>query len=95
MVPIKPIISNHALNLACQSSLLRICIWLVLQAADSEFYSIIATVCTSWVPVNVGTSKRSMCYPDGNGKLPYVNDGNCMCARILACILISNHDSVS
>lgn len=62
---------------------LRIAIWLIFQGTESEFYNILATVCTSWVPVNLGTSRRSIAYPDGNTKHAYVNDGNCMCARTL------------
>jgi hypothetical protein len=59
----------------------RICVWLVLQAAESDFYAIIAVVCTSFCAVNVGTHKRSIAYPDGDPRYSYISDGNCMCAR--------------
>lgn len=64
---------------------LAICVWLVLQAAESDFYAIIAVVCTSFCAVNVGTHKRSIAYPDGDPRYSYISDGNCMRAR--SCLL--------
>ena len=62
---------------------LRICIWLVLQSSFNDCFNLLAVVCTSFTPVNAGTSKRSILLPSGNTALPYVCDGNSMCERIL------------
>lgn len=62
---------------------LRICIWLILQSSPGNFYCLLAIVCSSWVPVNLATSKRSIAYPDGNTSRAYVAEANSMCARLL------------
>ncbi|CAK9063094.1 unnamed protein product [Durusdinium trenchii] len=67
-----------------------ICIWLVLQCAEQDFFSLLAVVCSSWSPVNIATSKRSVAYPSGNTALAYVAEANCMCARsVLIALLIA------
>ncbi|CAE7470841.1 unnamed protein product, partial [Symbiodinium necroappetens] len=63
---------------------IRLAIWLVLQGRLDSFYVLLATVCSSWVPTNAGTSKRSIIYAEGNTKLPYVADANCLTSRRLA-----------
>ncbi|CAK9065014.1 unnamed protein product, partial [Durusdinium trenchii] len=69
---------------------IRICIWLVLQCAEQDFFSLLAVVCSSWSPVNIATSKRSVAYPSGNTALAYVAEANCMCARsVLIALLIA------
>ena len=67
----------------CPNSELRICIWLILNCEEKDFFSLLTTVCTSWTPVNVGTSKRSILLPSGAPHLAYVQDGNSMCERCL------------
>ena len=62
---------------------IRICIWLVLQCAEKDFFGLLAIVCSSWVPVNIATSKRSVALPEGNISLNYVANANCMCSRFL------------
>ena len=61
----------------------RICIWLVLQCAHEDFFGLLAIVCSSWVPINIATSKRSVVLPEGNTSLSYVANANCMCSRCL------------
>ena len=63
--------------------IVRICIWLVLQCSEDNFFCLLALVCSSWTPVNAGTSKRSLVLPSGNELLAYVCDGNSMCERSL------------
>ena len=43
-----------------------------------------AVVCSSWVPTNCGTSKRSIAYAEGNSGLDYVAAANCMTSRSLS-----------
>lgn len=64
-------------------SQIRICIWLVLQCRAGDFFTLIAIVCSSWVPVNIATSKRSIAFATGNTSLSYVAEANCMCSRLL------------
>ena len=62
---------------------IRICIWLVLQCRHADFFGLLAIVCSSWVPINIATSKRSVALPEGNTALSYVANANCMCSRFL------------
>ena len=61
----------------------RLCIWLVLQCKPKDFFGLLAVVCSSWVPVNSGTHKRSVAFADGKTSLTCVAEANCMCARFL------------
>lgn len=63
----------------------RIAIWLILQAKEDDFFVLLAVVCSSWVPVNQGTHRRSIACPSGNTAYGYVSDANCMVARKLEC----------
>ena len=60
---------------------LRTCIWLLLQCRESDFFCLIACACSSWSPVNIATSGRSIAYAAGNTGLCYVAEANTMCAR--------------
>ncbi|CAE7246780.1 unnamed protein product, partial [Symbiodinium sp. CCMP2456] len=79
---------NNPMDLNSDSGL-ALAIWLVLQGRLDSFYVLLATVCSSWVPTNAGTSKRSVIYAEGNTKLPYIADANCLTSRsILICLLV-------
>ena len=43
--------------------------------------SVLAPVCSSWVPINMGTSCRSVLNPLGNRSLSYVKQANIMVSR--------------
>ena len=47
-----------------------------------------APVCSSWVPVNLGTSKRTFMDPLGDTSLPHVRDGNLMVARVVLLLYV-------
>ena len=59
---------------------LRLGIWLILSAAD-QFLMMAATVCSSWVAVNAGTSRRSRIFPEGDESKAYIRSANAMCSR--------------
>lgn len=60
--------------------------WLVLQAKESEFFVLLATVCSSWVHINCGTSRRSQLFPEGREDLEYVRQANTMASRKLVLV---------
>ena len=59
---------------------LRLGIWLILCSAD-QFVMMAATVCSSWVTVNAGTSRRSRIFPEGDESKAYIRSANAMCSR--------------
>ena len=61
----------------------RLAIWLILQGRPSEFFCLMAVVCSSWVPTNAGTSRRCVAYAEGKVELPYIAAANCMVSRLL------------
>ena len=65
--------ANKTLGLdADHPLLLRLCIWVLLNANPSGFLALFAVVCTSFSAINVGTSKRTPATPWGNCALPHV-----------------------
>ena len=64
------------------SSFPRLAIWLILQGRPDQFFCLIAVVCSSWVPTNCGTSRRSIAYPEGNTRHAYVVAANQMASRL-------------
>lgn len=61
----------------------RIAVWLISQCRPKNFFILLATVCSSWVHVNAGTSRRSMLLPEGREDLPYIQLANGMASRTL------------
>ena len=61
---------------------LRLAVYVLLQCRVGDFFALVATVCSSWVSINVGTSRRSLLYPEG-ADLPYVTRANCMVSRTI------------
>ena len=59
---------------------LRLAVFVLLQCRVGDFFALVATVCSSWVSINVGTSRRSLLYPEG-ADLPYISRANCMMSR--------------
>lgn len=65
-------------NLSFQS---RLCVWLILQLCPGDSLAVIATVCSSFSRMNVGTSRRSILLPEGWSELAYVRQANSMMSR--------------
>ena len=55
--------------------------YLLLNAETDNFLAIFATVCSSFVGINVGTSKRSLLLPEGDTSLAYIKVANMMLER--------------
>ena len=49
-----------------------------------EFFCVCATVCSTWVPINKGTSLRCPSSILGNQNLPSVQAGNLLASRSIA-----------
>lgn len=65
-------------------SALRLGIWMILNASEGlGFPCLFATVCSTWVSINVGTSRRSRVLPEGDWRKPSVRWSNCMVSRTL------------
>lgn len=60
---------------------LRLAIWAILNAQEDRFWVLMGTVCSSWVHLNVGTSKRSILLPSGDESKAYIRDANSMLSR--------------
>lgn len=66
------------------ASTLRLGIWMILNASEGlGFLCLFATVCSTWVSINVGTSRRSRVLPEGDWRKPSVWWSNCMVSRNL------------
>ena len=50
--------------------------WIVLNMRPNDSLLVLATVCSSWSSINVGTSKRSILLPEGDTSLAYVARAN-------------------
>ena len=57
--------------------------WLVTQCSPGNFFVLLATVCSSWVHINAGTSRRSILLPEGREDLLYIQIANGMASRTL------------
>ena len=68
--------------IVCMSQL-RLAIWLILNAREDHFFVLLATVCSSWVYLNRGTSRRSWLIPEGDCSKGYIRDANTMTSRSL------------
>ncbi|CAL1134413.1 unnamed protein product [Cladocopium goreaui] len=60
-----------------------IAVWLISQCRPKNFFILLATVCSSWIHINAGTSRRSMLLPEGRQDLPYIQLANGMASRTL------------
>ena len=57
----------------------------ILNAKEKDFFALFATVCSTYVPINKGTSQRCMSSPLGLEDLPSVNLGNLLGSRNAGC----------
>ena len=72
-------VAQHLATVLC----LRLaCIWILKGRSDVGFVVLLATKCSSWGPMNRGTSGRSACCSVGNLQLRSVVEGNQLCERI-------------
>ena len=58
----------------------RLCLVAILNAKPGDFTALMGFLCSSWTPVNMGTSGRSVADPLGHDH-KYVQDANCMASR--------------
>ena len=63
-----------------------ICIFVLKGKSDPGFLTLLATKCSSWGPVNRGTSNRSACCSIGHVSFPSVFEGNMMTERTHGCV---------
>lgn len=54
---------------------------MILCCEEDRFLAILGTPCSSWVHINVGTSRRSILNADGAVQYRYVREANCMLSR--------------
>ena len=59
----------------------RLAVRLVLQSKLDELAASVGVVCSTWVPVNAGTSKRDILCPMGDENVVAVRKGNKMVSR--------------
>ena len=52
-----------------------------MNAKQNDFFALCATVCSTFVPINKGTSMRSPTSPLGNQEQPSVQLGNILASR--------------
>lgn len=62
-------------------TVVRLCVHIILCMCPSKALLVMATVCSSWSSMNVGTSRRSILLAEGYTKLPYVSQANQMMSR--------------
>lgn len=63
-------------------------IHLILNCEEDSFTTVWGTVCSSWIHMNCGTSRRSKVCPEGDCRKPYVRAANEMVSRSLVCSLL-------
>ena len=61
---------------------LRMYVHLILSCGESNFTTVWATVCSSWVQINCFTSQRSRLLPEGDTSRRYIEEANTMMSRI-------------
>lgn len=71
------LIKDHRRRLAY----LRLAVHLILQGRQGDFCCLFGTVCSSWVAINAGTSRRSLLLPEGAEHLEYIRLANSMVSR--------------
>ena len=77
------------------ASTLRLGIWMILNASEGlGFLCLFATVCSTWVSINVGTSRRSRVLPEGDWRKPSVWWSNCMVSRNLGIMCFTSYNCV-
>lgn len=77
------------------ASTLRLGIWVILNASEGlGFLCLFATVCSTWVSINVGTSRRSRVLPEGDWRKPSVWWSNCMVSRNLGIMCFTSYNCV-
>ena len=66
----------------------RLSVWLILNGRENELFALFATVCSSWIHLNAGTSRRSLLLPEGDTSRSYIQAANEMVSRTLAIPII-------
>ena len=61
---------------------LRMYVHLILSCGESNFTTVWATVCSSWVQINCFTGQRSRLLPEGDTSRRYIEEANTMMSRI-------------
>ena len=61
----------------------RLALATILNAKEGAFLTMCATVCSTFVQTNLGTSRRSWATPLGDISLKSVQEGNLLASRIL------------
>lgn len=85
--PLCPIFRFHHFTLHEQfgfgplSNLLRLIVILFLQSSFGKVLCFCGIVCSTWIGINLGTSKRSVLVPGGDETSVATRKGNIMCAR--------------
>ena len=62
---------------------MRLYIHLILSCKMDSFASVFATVCSSWVHMNMFTSCRTLLIPEGDESKLYIREANMMMSRFL------------
>ena len=66
----------------------RMAIYLLTQCRPGNFFVLLGMVCSSWVHINVGTSRRSILLPEGREDLIYIQWANSMASRTVSATLV-------
>jgi len=59
----------------------RLAFVVILQCVPGQFVVLLGVVCSTWVAINAGTSRRNFLCPMGNESVPSVARANIMVAR--------------
>ena len=73
----------------CSGMGLNTCLTLIMKTKSAAGITPLAPVCSSWVPINLGTSQRTPANPLGNTSCPHVRDANKMVCRTILAIYLT------
>jgi len=74
---------------------LALSVWMILNMEPHNSVLIMATVCSSFSSINVGTSRRSILLPEGRTDLAYISRGNCMMSRTVLLAMLATSLGIS
>ena len=90
------VVSAHALpvqlpagSVGSASSMPRLIVVLLLESAFAKVLLVCGIVCSTWVAINAGTSRRTILIPGGDETSVATRRGNIMCSRtwVIKCAL--------